>query len=522
MSNPTPAMVPDRGVSEGDQAAWPAFAVAAFGVFVAADDLLVVSTMLRPIINDLGLVLPDDLDSTAWIVNVYLIAYLAVMPLAGRLSDRFGRRSVFIASLVMFAIGSVVVPAADSLGVLLVGRALTAVGGGALVPVALALVGSSFVGAHRDRAFGLLGAIETMGWVWGPIYGALLVRFLSWQWQFHLNLPLAAIGIAIGWRYLPSGRVDPHVPKAALDWLGAGLLTIALVGSSVALLSQAKIQSVSGLQDLTGSGGSLVSWPIAATIGLVGAVGFAWRQRTAATALLDLSFPNAERRTHPYLAMAVNVGFGAALVTALVNVPLFVNITGSGVQRAAVRSGWLLSALTAAMAVGSLVGGAMAARAGLRRPTAAGLALALVGFGGMGLTWDVESTALAMAMPLLVIGFGLGLAMTPTTTAIVGAAAPSAHGGAAGLVILFRMIGFSVGLAAMTAFGVRRYDQLRSSADVPSISDPGYAEAITALAQDLTTKALAETFLGAGGVLAAALILARWFPASSGRTITGS
>ena len=104
-------------------------------MFIAADDLLVVSTMLRPIIEDLDLVLPDDLDDTAWIVNVYLIGYVAVMPLAGRLSDVLGRRAVFVGALGVFLVGSIVVPLADGLTLLLVGRALTAIGGGALIPV---------------------------------------------------------------------------------------------------------------------------------------------------------------------------------------------------------------------------------------------------------------------------------------------------------------------------------------------------------------------------------------------------
>ncbi len=485
-----------------------AFAVAAFGVFVAADDLLVVSTMLRPIINDLGLVLPDDLDIAAWIVNVYLIAYLAVMPLAGRLSDAFGRRRVFVTSLVVFAIGSIIVPTADSLAWLLVGRALTALGGGALVPVALGLAGDAFLGRERAQAFGLLGAIETMGWIWGPIYGALLVRFLSWEWQFYLNLPLAAIGIVVGWRHLPTRRHS----AIAIDWPGAVLLTVALVGSSVALLSQARIQSVTGLEDLTGPSEPVVSWPIAATIGLVAALAFAWRQSTAAQPLLDLSFANARRRREPYVAMAINTFFGAALVTALVNVPLFVNVTASGVEQGAVRSGWLLSALTAAMAVCSYLGGSMAGRAGLRRPTALGFALALAGFVGMGLTWNADSAPAEMAIPLAIIGAGLGLAMTPTTTGIVEASGEASHGSAAGLVIVFRMIGFSIGLAALTTYGVRRYDAMRAGADVPPITDPGYAEAVTNIAQDLTTRALAETFLGAGVAVTIALVLSGWLP----------
>ena len=174
-------------------------AVVAFGVFVAADDLTVVSTMLRQIIFDLEIPLPDELNRAAWIVNAYLIAYVVVMPFVGRLSDILGRRTVYIASLVLFLLGSIWVPFATSLNSFIVGRVITAVGGGAMVPVAMAVVGDVYPAKKRATALGTLGAVDTAGWVWGPLYGAFLIRFLSWEWQFYLNIPLAILGIAFAW-----------------------------------------------------------------------------------------------------------------------------------------------------------------------------------------------------------------------------------------------------------------------------------------------------------------------------------
>ncbi|MEJ2749423.1 MAG: MFS transporter [Anaerolineae bacterium] len=102
--------------------------VVAFGVFVAADDLTVVSTMLRQIIYDLNIPLPDGLDQAAWIVNAYLIAYVVVMPFVGRLSDIVGRRSVYVGSLALFLAGSIWAPLAPDLNGFIVGRVLTAWG----------------------------------------------------------------------------------------------------------------------------------------------------------------------------------------------------------------------------------------------------------------------------------------------------------------------------------------------------------------------------------------------------------
>ena len=158
------------------------FAVA-FAVFVAADDLTVVTTMLRPIITDLGLVLPDGLDEAAWVVNAYLIAFVAIMPIAGRLSDVYGRRQVFVGAYSLFLIGTILIPLSTSLGPFLAGRVLTALGGGAMVPVALAVVGDVYPAHRRARALGALAAIETLGWVWGPMYGTRRDQTLQNHWM---------------------------------------------------------------------------------------------------------------------------------------------------------------------------------------------------------------------------------------------------------------------------------------------------------------------------------------------------
>ncbi|MCP5035077.1 MAG: MFS transporter [Actinomycetia bacterium] len=482
---------------------WVVMAVVAFGVFVAADDLMVVATMLRPMIADFDLVVPDDLDDAAWIVNVYLIAYIAVMPLAGRLSDVLGRRAVFIGALAIFGFGSIVVPAASSLAMLLVGRVLTAVGGGALVPVALAVAGDLYTGRRRARALGLLGAIETIGWVWGPLYGAVLVRFLTWQWQFHLNIPLALAGMVVGWRVLdPTSRASRQV-----DWLGAGLLTVGLVALNVGLLNEARIQTVTGLDQLRDQGGGLGSvgglWLYG--VAAVALAGFVWHERRASEPLVS---PELVMQRSVGAALGVNALIGVGLVIALINVPLFVNIVEGGLQESAVRAGWLLTALTATMAVTSYVGGLASGRFGYRGPTLVGLGLGAAGLLMVGATWAPDTGGVTMAVQLGLVGAGIGLILAPASAVVVDASADSQRGTAAGLVIMARLIGFSIGLAALTAWGLHRYDVLRHQVELPSITDPGFADAVTEATIGLSTSALTETFTGAAIALIVALPLA--------------
>jgi MFS family permease len=481
-------------------------------VFVAADDLTVVTTMLRPIIGDLGIILPDGLDEAAWIVNAYLIAFVAVMPFMGRLSDVIGRRRVYIAAFTLFMIGSIVIPLTNSLGPFLVGRVLTALGGGAMVPVGMAVIADVYEERKRARALGVLGAIETLGWVWGPLYGAILVRFVGWRWQFYLNVPLAVAGIAAAWWALSA--FDRPAGARRIDWAGAGTLTVALVSLNLALLGSAEIQSVAGLDELTGGGSDGLRWfyPVA----VLAAAAFAMIQVRSKEPLIDFGLFRGRNLT---VAVTVNFLVGAALVIAMVDVPLFVNIVEVDVERSALIAGWVLSALTASMAATSYMGGSLTERSWYRPPVLAGLGAATAAFLLIGIGWEVDTNYWLMAAELAVLGAGFGLVVAPTSAAVVDAAPPDRRGTAASLVVVLRLMGLSVGLSALTAYGLLRYNQLRPTLELPPLTDPGYGEALIAGQAELTTMALTETFVAAALVVAVAFGIASLMRRNStGRT----
>jgi len=312
-------------------------AVVSFGVFIAADDLTVAATMLRQIIGDLNIPLPEGMGDAAWIVNAYLVAYVAVMPFMGRLSDIFGRRRVYTGALVVFLIGSIWVAQADTLGWFIGGRVLTAIGGGAMVPVALAVISDVYEEHKRPAALGVLGAIDTIGWVWGPLFGAMLVRFLDWRWQFHLNVPLALIGIAATWWALRDH--DRPSERRRMDWPAAAALSAALVGLNVALLNAAKISGVGELAefaDLTG-GRSFPVVPIVVASAAAMAL-FLWLEWRSSDPLIDLRLFTL---TNVSPALGVNFLAGAVLVVAMVDVPLFVNlVVETDLKEAAVTQRW--------------------------------------------------------------------------------------------------------------------------------------------------------------------------------------
>ena len=472
-------------------------------MFVAADDLTVVSTMLRPIIGDLGLVLPDGIDDAAWIVNAYLIAFVATMPIAGRISDVIGRRRTFVGAYVLFLAGSILIPLSVQLDEpfrwFLLGRILTAVGGGAMVPVALAVVGDVYPEGERARALGTLGAIETMGWVWGPLYGAMLVRFLSWQWQFWLNIPLALGGLAVSWWALADH--DRPDRNERVGWIGAGLLTIALISVNLALLGGAEIQGVNGLDELTGGTGPDL-WFLYPVATLAGGL-FVVQQSYSAHPLFNPAILGG--RTVGIM-LFVNFVVGAGLVIAMVDVPLFVNSVELDIERAAVISGWVLSALTAAMALTSYLGGRMTERWWARPPLLAGVALSAAAFAWMGSTWTADTGYAVFAIQLALLGAGLGLTVAPSTSAVVDAAPADQRGTAASVVMVVRLLGLSVGLSALTAWGLARFEDLRATIELPPLDDPGFQEAVVEAQETLTAQAIAETFLAAAFVLATGVV----------------
>jgi EmrB/QacA subfamily drug resistance transporter len=489
-------------------------AAVAFGVFIAADDLTVVSTMLRQIIFDLEIPLPEGLDRAAWIVNAYLIGYVVVMPFAGRLSDILGRRTVYIGALGLFLAGSIWLPFATTLNSFIIGRVLTALGGGAMVPVAMAVIGDVYPPQKRATALGTLGAIDTAGWIWGPLYGALLIRFLTWRWQFYLNVPLSLIAIAAAWWAL----ADLPEPKTGgkVDWWGTAMLSVCLLCLNIALLNSSDVQSVGGFTDLEASS-SASTWPFY-LIALVTFVLFIFVEQRAPALRPSPLAPRSDpplidftlfRRRNFGLAILINFLMGCVLIIAMVNVPLVINVLEFDVGTAALTSGYLLSGMTAAMAVMAYVGGRLTAHFSYRPVTVTGLLLSLIAFGLMGFSWRVGTLYGQMSWHLVILGMGFGLVIAPIGTAVINAAPAAQRGISASLVIVLRLIGMSVGLSGLTAWGLHRFNLLRSQIQLPDLpfTDPVYQQAIVAGLTQVTVQVLTETFVVSAVVALLALVI---------------
>lgn len=383
-----------------------------------------------------------------------------------------------------------------------------------MVPVGMAVIGDVYSPGKRPSALGTLGAIDTAGWVWGPLYGALLIRFLDWRWQFYLNIPLSIVAIAATWwalRDLPKPK-----PLGRIDWLGSILLTGGLLSLSIALLNGNDIQTAGSLAELTGEQPpNMMPLYLIALACFVLFLIVEYRISTKATGIFNwasgtfpLIDPSLFKRQNFSPSVMVNFLVGAVLIIAMINVPLLVNVLETDVAQAALTSGWLLSAMTASMAVMAYVGGRLTERFSYRPVTIAGLLAIVLGFSLMGISWQVDTASRQMVWQLVVLGTGFGLVIAPIGAAVINAAPEDQRGVASGLVIVFRLIGMSVGLSGLTAWGLHRFEELRQSIDLPPITDPDFQAALIDGLSKITVDVLAETFLISALIAAVAVLTA--------------
>lgn len=504
----------------------PAYLVVLVAVFFGAIDLTVVATILPRMIGDLG-INSADIDRYIWVVNAYLIAYIVSIPLFGRLSDVLGPRNVYIAALVIFAAGSWWCSTSDSLQHLIVARAIQGFGGGALLPIGLAVAVAMFDGDARHRAIGAVGAADTFGWVSGPAYGAVVVSWLSgmdepWRVVFWINIPIAVILAALAWHELGGiSRETSPATRSALDALqrldpvGFVLLAIVLVALNLALASGGEIGATAGrgLRALGGTPNPLadaIPWLLG--IAAVAIVALAlWIRRHP-----DPFVPRRLLRIDDYRAsLWANFLLGTALMTGMVMVPVIVALIETSANTAT-RSALLLAPFTIAIAVMSIVSGMLMERIQAGTLVLAGLALTIV---GNALVYPLlDATAYEwMSAGLAVAGAGIGLALTPLSSTALDRAEPRERGAAASTLLVARLLGMTIGVSVLTSLGVQRLQALTGKLE-PLTQEPGEPTAAFLLRQQqyiidkaipLGVQVVQETFLAAA-VLAAIALVPGW------------
>ncbi|MHB1475010.1 MAG: MFS transporter [Dermatophilaceae bacterium] len=534
-------------------------ATASVAVALASADTYVVVLALPDMMAGVGLGI-DELQRATPIISGFLLGYIAVLPLIGRLSDLASRQSILLACLVVFVVGSAITAVSVELPVLVGGRVLQGIGGGGLVPATLALVADLWPPERRGTPLGVVGAVQELGSVLGPLLGAAVLAVADWRAIFWLNVVLGSVIAAVlvltgGREARPQLRVLPTVlglatlaaglltlvaPTSLADdvtlgipfvpFVGAGRLatpmgvfTVVLLVATMASLARSPVASGSlpalwRRVDLLGAFciavalGALVltfasadperevvgpwSWALV-PLGLVAVAAYLWRHRTARDPLVPRGL----------MATGSDGGRSSLIPALLVSLLVGVALVGIVVDipvlaRLTVTGSQTVAALVlvrflVAVPVGAFVGGWLLHRFGPAVVAAAGLILAGTGLMVMS-GWGHGSLQSWSATPVLVlVGLGLGLPIAPVNAAALASASDDAHGLVSALVVLARMVGMVVGLGLLTAIGLYRY--YRTVAALPDQSDTA------ALAAAGVVQVQTVFFGGALAALAAAV-----------------
>ncbi|KPF49773.1 hypothetical protein IP87_04460 [beta proteobacterium AAP121] len=391
------------------------------GVFMAALDTAVLAPAIPVLRASFGL----DIREAGLLMVAFILFSLPSTALMANLGDRHGRRPVFLTSVGLFAAGSLLITLAPNFATLLAGRALQGVGGGGIIPTASAVIGDALPPAQRGRALGLIGATYGMAFVLGPPLAGLLMTVASWHWIFLLNLPIAALVMALGLRALPrqAASASPGaLPR--LDWAGLVLVFFTLTSLVLGITR--------GLDGLLGR----TLWPAllaAAALGL--ALLLVVETRAAARGqrpMIPLALLQQRQLALTYLLTA-GAGFGMGSVIFLTSIATLQH----GVAHN--NGGFVLLPMVLSSMLGSVGAGRLLNRLGARRVVLVGFVLLASGYGacawpGWGL-WGY----MAATMP---VGLGVGVVVGGALRTIAIDEAPlPLRGAAQGLVNIFTSVG---------------------------------------------------------------------------------
>ena len=443
--------------------------VTVLGSAIASIDATVVGIALPAIGRDFGV----SLTTLQWVVTAYTLALAGLLLFAGTLGDRYGRKRIFLAGVVWFAVSSLLCGLAPSAVILIAARAVQGIGAALLTPGSLAIIEASFQPGDRDKAIGAWSGLSGVATAIGPFLGGWLVQAVSWRLIFAINLPVAAMIIAVGVRHLPESR-DPEMAQSKVDMTGGILVTLGLIGVTYGLID-----------------GPVSGWirpaPLASEVaGVLLLVAFAaWERRTPKPMLPLNLFTFAQFTAANVVTFIVYGALGGALFLLPIELQQVSGYT-------ALQAGISLLPVTAIMLALSARSGALAARIGPRLQMSIGpvvIAIGLALFTRIGYSGNYFTEVL----PAVVI-FGLGLAINvaPLTSTVL-AAVPASHAGTASAVN--NDVARTAGLIAVAVLPA-----------AAGLTGTAYLQAARFSAGFDTASLISAAVCLAGGVLAAVII----------------
>ena len=405
-------------------------------------------TMLAPLNTTLvALALPDisgefdaSLDAVTWTITAYVIAMAVVQPIGGKVGDLYGRRRLYLFSMLGFGVASILAALSTDLTMLLVTRVVQALTAAMMLPTGAALVRQVFPVERRAAAFGVVGAAAGLAAGIGPVLGGGILALGGWRAMFWMNIPIVVLGLVVAYRYFPPAAKRGARPP--FDLVGAVLLGAAMIAFALAL-SLAGSASLSLTAGLAGAAAALL-------------VLFAVNERRVVEPLTDPRLLG----NRSFVGATGTILFSTIGLYAIILVaPLLLKVVQ---ERGSAETGLIMAAMSAPIFVLARVGGRLADRFGRRRPAMAGGVLQAAGAAVLLLS-DLDASAWPVVAALLLMGAGLALQIPAAQTAAVEAVGERDAGMASGVYSMGRYIGSLIGAAALGALvGVAAVENIGS------------------------------------------------------------
>jgi EmrB/QacA subfamily drug resistance transporter len=409
---------------------WYVLAASGMGIFLGTIDGSIVNITL-PVMEEY---FHTTFSVIQWVVLVYLLTVSVLMLSIGRLADMVGKKPVYTAGFIIFAIGSLLCGLSPSVGSLIAARVLQGVGSSMVMALGMAITTEAFPPEERGRALGINGAIMSIGVVIGPTLGGLIVEHLSWHWIFFVNLPVGLIGIPMILRFVPDIR---PAGGQKFDFAGAASLLVALL----CLLLGLNLGQDHGFLDgmiLALFGGFIVFLAVFIRI-----------ENHSTHAMIDLSlFGNVLLRANlitGFLTFVTQAGTGFLL-------PFYLQYC---LQYDAQTAGLLMVTVPVCLGIVAPISGALSDRIGTRPMTALGLAFLLGGY-VCASTLTLDASILGFILRFIPVGIGVGIFQSPNNSAVMGSAPKQQLGVVSSLLAITRTMGQTTGIAVLGAFWASR------------------------------------------------------------------
>jgi EmrB/QacA subfamily drug resistance transporter len=440
----------------------------AIGSFMGAIDTLVVSTALPTIRLDLG----ASVSQLEWTVNSYNLSFAVMLVTAAALGDRFGRRRLYAAGMVGFALASAASALSPSVGFLIAARAGQGVAAAFMMSLGLALLSAAFPPHRRGTAIGLFSAVTGVAVASGPLVGGAVVNGLDWTWIFWINVPIALVAAPL----VLTRIAESHGPDASVDFPGLALVTGGALGIVWGLVR-----------------GNEAGWGSAEVIGTLAAgvllvIAFvAWERRAA-----EPMIPMELFRSKAFAAgnLAIFMVFGSLFA----EVYFFSQLLQSGMGYDVLEAGLRLMPWTGTFLVVGPVAGALADKIGERPLMVTGLLLQASGTIWIALIASPDMAYSQLLVPMVIAGVGISMAIPSAQTSVLGSVSEQSVGKAAGTNSVMRELGgvFGIAIAVAVFAGAGSYASPQAFVD-------GFGPAVAVAAGIALVGAVAGLFLPGRG-----------------------